>query len=90
MSTGSGYIFVLDEFSDSLLYISYKNQNDINLEMTNETYGVRSQLVNKDTLSFVDDFIYKIYDGNVHIINAVSPAFTSSFALAKYLSKYIK
>ena len=53
--------------------------------MTNETYGVRSQLLDKENLSFVDDFIYKICDGNIHIINAVSPAFTSSFALAKYL-----
>ena len=32
-----------------------------------------------------ENFIYKEIDGNMHIVNAVSPAFTSCFALSEFI-----
>ena len=51
---------------------------------------LRPQLISRGNLKFVNDFLYYKRKKCIHLINAVSPAFTSSFALAKYLSKYIK
>ncbi|MGB9735007.1 MAG: L-2-hydroxyglutarate oxidase [bacterium] len=46
--------------------------------------GIRAQLINTDTNKLEMDFVL-IKDGDaLHILNAVSPAFTSSMAFAKY------
>ena len=42
--------------------------------------GIRAQLYNKRTKMLVDDFIVKSKQDTIHILNAVSPAFTSAFA----------
>ncbi|MDW8237139.1 MAG: L-2-hydroxyglutarate oxidase [Aquificaceae bacterium] len=47
--------------------------------------GIRAQLIDLRTYSLVQDFIIQKDDVSVHILNAVSPAFTASFAFAKYL-----
>ena len=44
--------------------------------------GIRSQLYNSITNKFEDDFICKNGYQSTHIMNAISPAFTSSFSLA--------
>ncbi len=44
--------------------------------------GIRSQLYNKKEQKLVEDFIYINSFDSTHILNAVSPAFTASFALA--------
>ena len=46
--------------------------------MDSNTYGIRAQLVNRKTYDFINDFIYEKIN-NIHIVNAVSPAFTSCF-----------
>ena len=47
--------------------------------------GIRAQLLNTKTLELEMDFIVEEDDNSLHILNAVSPAFTCSFAFAKYL-----
>ncbi|MBT5399736.1 FAD-dependent oxidoreductase [bacterium] len=53
-----------------------------------EKVGIRAQLVNKKTLKFEMDFLIEKQDNVVHILNAVSPAFTCSFSLAKSILDY--
>ena len=53
--------------------------NDIELS---SKVGIRSQLYNKITERFEDDFICKNGYQSTHLMNAISPAFTSSFSLA--------
>ncbi len=43
--------------------------------------GIRPQLFNINENKIEDDFIYLNSENSTHIINAISPAFTSSFAL---------
>lgn len=47
--------------------------------------GIRAQLLNKKTLELEMDFIVEGDDKSLHLLNAVSPAFTCSFSMAKYL-----
>ena len=47
--------------------------------------GIRAQLVNLDDLSLIMDFLVEKRENQIHILNAVSPAFTASFAFAKYV-----
>ena len=52
--------------------------------------GIRSQLYNKSHNKFEDDFICKNGYKSTHLMNAISPAFTSSFALADLVLEYAK
>lgn len=47
--------------------------------------GIRAQLLNKKKLKLVEDFVVRSDKNSVHILNAVSPAFTSSFAFTKWV-----
>jgi L-2-hydroxyglutarate oxidase LhgO len=47
--------------------------------------GIRAQLLNRETKELVQDFHIEFGEDSAHILNAVSPAFTSSFAFAKYV-----
>jgi L-2-hydroxyglutarate oxidase LhgO len=52
--------------------------------------GIRAQLMNKHTMELVQDFIVEGDNATVHVLNAVSPAFTSSFPFAKWVvEKYV-
>lgn len=52
--------------------------------------GIRAQLYNKDTKSIEMDFILDSRLDTHHVLNAISPAFTSSFSLAKLIVNKIK
>ncbi len=54
--------------------------------------GIRPQLVDWENKKLVDDFLVLNDDyDNVHVLNAISPAFTSSMAFARYVvDKYIE
>ena len=43
--------------------------------------GIRSQLFNRKTKRMEDDFICLPGHSSTHVLNAISPAFTASFAL---------
>lgn len=47
--------------------------------------GIRAQLLNKKTLELVQDFVVEGDKQSVHVLNAVSPAFTSSFSFARWI-----
>lgn len=47
--------------------------------------GIRAQLVNKKTRKFVDDFLIIHDKKSTHVLNAVSPALTCSFAFADHV-----
>jgi len=49
--------------------------------------GIRAQLLNKKTNKLIMDFLVEKKDNQIHILNAVSPAFTASFAFAEYVLK---
>jgi len=52
--------------------------------------GIRAQLLDKKTLSLVQDFVVEGDNKSVHVLNAVSPAFTCSFPFTKYVvDKYV-
>ena len=52
-----------------------------NVEMSSKV-GIRSQLFNHSKNQLESDFIYRKTDSSLHILNAISPAFTASFELA--------
>lgn len=51
------------------------------LELSDKV-GIRSQLFNHNTQSMEDDFLCLPGLSSTHVLNAISPAFTASFALA--------
>lgn len=48
--------------------------------------GIRAQLLNKETLELVQDFVIEGDDKSMHVLNAVSPAFTCSIPFAGYVA----
>ncbi len=47
--------------------------------------GLRPQLIDEEKMKLEMDFIVEKGKNSTHILNAISPAFTSSFAFAKYV-----
>ena len=47
--------------------------------------GIRAQLLEIETLSLVQDFVVERADNSIHVLNAVSPAFTCSFPFANWV-----
>ncbi len=54
-----------------------------------EKVGIRAQPIDCRTQKLVMDFLVEKGPSSTHILNAVSPAFTSSFALAEHIVKGI-
>lgn len=53
--------------------------------------GIRAQLMNMKTMELVMDFVVEGDKKTIHVLNAVSPAFTSSFPFAKWVvENYIR
>lgn len=49
--------------------------------------GIRAQLFDKEKKLLVNDFIIQQKDNTLHILNAVSPAFTCAFSVSKHIVK---
>ncbi len=47
--------------------------------------GIRAQLMDINTLELLQDFVVEGDNNSIHILNAVSPAFTSSFPFARWV-----
>lgn len=58
------------------------NKDDFN---TFSTPGIRAQLYDKKSNKLINDFIIRTSNNTVHILNAVSPAFTSSLAFSDWV-----
>lgn len=63
--------------------------NNIGNQFKPTPAGIRAQLLNKHTNELVTDFIIEHTKNSSHILNAVSPAFTCSFALAEHIVNMI-
>jgi L-2-hydroxyglutarate oxidase LhgO len=61
------------------------NSIDSTLFDTWSTPGIRAQLLNRETLELVQDFVVEADEHSVHILNAVSPAFTCAPAFAEWV-----
>ncbi len=61
-----------------------KNMDDVGYDSWS-TPGIRAQLLNKKTLELVQDFVVESDENSVHVLNAVSPAFTSSIPFANWV-----
>jgi L-2-hydroxyglutarate oxidase len=48
--------------------------------------GIRGQLLNKNTHELMMDFLVENAENSTHVLNIVSPGFTSSFSFAKYIA----
>lgn len=49
------------------------------------TPGIRAQLLDTNTLELVQDFVVEGDDTTIHVLNAVSPAFTSSIPFSNWV-----
>ena len=47
--------------------------------------GIRAQLLNTKTKTLVSDFLVEGDQESIHILNAVSPAFTGSLPFARWI-----
>lgn len=52
--------------------------------------GIRAQLLNVETLELVQDFVIEGDRRSMHVLNAVSPAFTCSMPFAAYVVDHIQ
>ena len=71
---------VCDELSKILTGIE-----PAHLEQSLAKVGIRSQIFDSNTQHLVNDFVVVPDERAIHILNAISPAFTASFAFAKYI-----
>lgn len=71
-------------FADAEKLVKYLAPNDI---LPSTKVGIRPQLVDIDTLEMVMDFVVEKHENTVHVLNAVSPAFTSSMEFAEMVRK---
>ena len=75
---------VLSKFKAQTSDLFDLSDNDLDsMCMQNSFNGIRPQLYDVKSNKLVNDFIYEIKDNTIHIINAVSPAFTSCMALSE-------
>ncbi len=47
--------------------------------------GIRAQLLDTETMKLVMDFVVEQGENSTHILNAVSPAFTSAFSFSRFI-----
>lgn len=55
--------------------------------MPSDKVGIRPQLVNMDEWKLVMDYVILRTDNSTHVLNAISPAFTSAFAFAEIITQ---
>lgn len=71
--------------ANTLRFFSDSIHSDVQVSMCPDVYGIRPQLINRQTLTMVNDFICLQNPYSCHVVNAVSPAFTSALACADHL-----
>ena len=64
--------------------VYFKNSLELILNKS-EKVGIRSQIFDNKSKTLFNDFVVIKQNKTVHILNAISPAWTSSFAMAKYI-----
>jgi L-2-hydroxyglutarate oxidase LhgO len=74
--------FMIEE-AESLL-------NNVENDFESKPAGIRAQLLNKKTNELIMDFKVEKAENSTHVLNAISPAFTSSFPFAEYVVNIIE
>ena len=69
-------------FADARKLVKHLDKDDI---MPCSKVGIRPQLVDTSSNELVMDFLIKQEENSMHILNAISPAFTSSMTFAKLI-----
>tara|TARA_B100000242_G_C43023318_1_gene476369 strand:- start:232 stop:1422 length:1191 start_codon:yes stop_codon:yes gene_type:complete len=74
---------VLEKFKNQVSqFIKLDKSLENEIFMDNTLSGIRPQLYDYKKNKLINDFVYEKEDNVIHIINAVSPAFTSCLSLA--------
>lgn len=81
---GLAFDAIKNFFKKSIILSASKLVYDVNHNFSNISPGIRAQLLNIKTNELVQDFVIQHEKKSTHILNAVSPAFTCSFAFATY------
>ncbi|BDQ35954.1 aminobutyraldehyde dehydrogenase [Pseudodesulfovibrio nedwellii] len=71
-------------FNDTAKLVKHISPDDF---ISTSKMGIRPQLVNTDTCELVMDFVIKRHNNTIHILNSISPAFTSSMYFAELTVK---
>ena len=75
--------FLRSEFLKSMQKLIPKlSSSDL---VASQKSGIRAQLLDTKNNELVMDFLVERVDNTTHVLNAVSPAFTSAFSFAKYI-----
>ena len=62
----------------------YFKHNPAKIELSSKV-GIRSQIFDKNSKKLFNDFVLIKQNNIIHILNAISPAWTSSFAMAEFI-----
>ena len=67
-------------------------KKNLNISLSESTkVGIRSQIFDNQSKTLFNDFVVVKQKKTIHILNAISPAWTSSFAMAKHIcSNFLK
>jgi L-2-hydroxyglutarate oxidase len=67
-------------------------KSNLNISLSESTkVGIRSQIFDNQSKTLFNDFVVVKQKKTIHILNAISPAWTSSFAMAKHIySNFLK
>ena len=71
-------------FKDAAKLVRHITPHDV---LPSSKSGIRPQLVNTKTGELVMDFVVERFENTVHILNSISPAFTSSMYFAELVVK---
>ena len=81
-------LFIFNIRNSTKLY--FKSSLNISLSKSAKV-GIRSQIFDNQTKTLFNDFVVVKQKKTIHILNAISPAWTSSFAMAKHIrSNFLK
>ncbi len=63
----------------------FDNINPDDLELSDQKVGIRSQIFDPQSKNLVNDFVVINQKNTIHVLNAISPAWSASFAFADHL-----
>ncbi|EMH80621.1 putative dehydrogenase [alpha proteobacterium HIMB114] len=63
----------------------FDNINPGDLELSDQKVGIRSQIFDPQSKNLVNDFVVINQKNTTHVLNAISPAWSASFAFADHL-----
>ncbi len=74
-------LFLSYVMKSSNVYFKHK---PVKIELSSKV-GIRSQIFDKNNKKLFNDFVVIKQNNTIHILNAISPAWTSSFAMAEFI-----